>query len=167
MGVNQLEYCGVMKFDLTSDTVVPERLVEGFTAHDASGELIVGTLKTVPLDPLEYDYNIGYITNGAWVYENPTRTYTDFYTAIADHRYIISLGANVGSRFRSMFTTTDVRTVTSGRVTGIKIVDKNNPPAYDMITYTPSEDGYILVAKDNVGKSGVFSYVMDVTDAFI
>ena len=68
---------------------------------------------------------VGYITNGAWVYEKPTQTYTDFYNAIAGHRYIISLGANVGSRFRSMFTTTDVRTVTSGRVTGTKIVDKN------------------------------------------
>ena len=167
MGVNQFEYCGVMKFDLTQDTIVPEKLAYGFTAHDASGESITGTLKTIPLDPIEYDYNIGYITNGAWVYENPTKTYTDFYNAAANHHYIISLGANVGSRFRSMFTTTDVRTVTSGRVAGTKIVDKNNPSAYDMITYTPTEDGYILVAKDNVGKSGIFSYVIDVTDAFV
>lgn len=167
MGINQFEYCGVMKFDLTSDTVVPERLVNGFTAHDASGELIVGTLKSVPMDPIEYDYNIGYITNGAWVYENPTRTYTDFYPAISGHHYIISLGGNVGSRFRSMYTDVDVREVTSGRVTGIRIIDKNNPPQYDLVGYTAPGDGYILVAKDNVGKSGIFSYVIDVTDAFI
>lgn len=167
MGANKFEYFGTVKFDLTEDTVVPEKLAYGLTAHDKSGELITGTLKTIPLDPLEYDYNIGYITNGAWVYENPTNTYTDFYTAIAGHRYIISLGANVGTRFRSMFTTTDVRTVTSGRVTGTRILDKNNPTAYDMTSYSPTEDGYILIAKDNVGKSGIFSYVIDVTDAFV
>lgn len=167
MGVNQLEYCGVMKFDLTSDTVVPERLVNGFTAHDASGELITGTLKAVPMNPIEYDYNIGYITNGAWVYENPTRTYIDFYPATSGHTYFISLGANVGTRFRSMYTKVDVREVTSGRVTGTRILDKNNPAAYDSTKYTAPEDGYILVAKDNVGKSGIFSYVIDVTDAFI
>lgn len=167
MAYNKVIYGGDTLIDLTEDTIVAEKLAYGLTAHDASGQLITGTLKTIPLDPIEYDYNIGYITNGAWVYENPTNTYTDFYIATANHHYIISLGANVGSRFRSMFTTTDVRTVTSGRVTGIKIVDKNNPPAYDMIKYTPTEDGYILVAKDNVGKSGVFSYVIDVTDAFV
>lgn len=167
MAYNKIVYGGNTLIDLTEDTIVPEKLAYGLTAHDASGQSITGTLKTIPLDPIEYDYNIGYITNGAWVYENPTNTYTDFYNAIANHHYIISLGANVGSRFRSMFTTTDVRTVTSGRVTGIKIVDKNGPSAYDMITYTPTEDGYILVAKDNVGKSGIFSYVIDVTDAFV
>lgn len=167
MAYNKVIYGGDTLIDLTEDTVVSEKLAYGLTAHDASGQLITGTLKTIPLDPIEYDYNIGYITNGAWVYENPTNTYTDFYTAIANHHYIIALGANVGSRFRSMFTTTDVRTVTSGRVAGTKIVDKNNPPAYDMVTYTSTEDGYILVAKDNIGQSGIFSYVIDVTDAFI
>lgn len=30
-----------------------------------------------------------------------------------------------------------------------------------------TEDGYILISKDNVGKAGIFSYVIDVTDAFI
>lgn len=167
MAYNKVIYGGNTLIDLTEDTIVPEKLAYGLTAHDASGQLITGTLKTIPMDPIEYDYNIGYITNGAWVYENPTQTYTDFYTALAGHRYIISLGENVGSRFRSMFTTTDVRTVTSGRVTGIKIVDKNNPPSYDMIAYTANDDGYILVAKDNVGKSGIFSYVIDITDAFV
>lgn len=37
--------------DLTSDTVTPETLAEGVTAHDASGELIVGTKVFENLDP--------------------------------------------------------------------------------------------------------------------
>ena len=167
MAYNKVIYGEEVLIDLTEDTIVPEKLVYGFTAHDASGKLITGTLKSIPMDPLEYDYNIGYITNGAWVYENPTQTYIDIYPAIEGHKYTISLGANVGTRFRSMFTTTDVRTVTSGRVTGTRILDKNNPAAYDTTSYTPETDGYILVAKDNVGKSGIFTYVMDITEAFV
>ena len=167
MGANKFVYFDTVKFDLTGDTIVPEKLAYGFTAHDASGEPITGTLKSIPMDPLEYDYNIGYITNGAWVYENPTQTYTDIYPVVAGHKYTISLGANVGTRFRSMFTTTDVRTVTSGRITGTRILDKNNPVAYDTTSYTPESDGYILVAKDNIGKSGIFTYVIDITDAFV
>ena len=167
MGANKFEYFGTVKFDLTGDTIVPEKLAYGFTAHDASGELITGTLKTIPLDPIEYDYNIGYITNGAWVYENPTQTYTDIYTVVAGHKYTISLGANIGTRFRSMFTTTDVRTVTSGRVTGTRILDKNNPVEHDTTSYSATENGYMLVSKDNIGKSGIFTYVMDITDAYV
>ena len=167
MAYNKVIYGEEVLIDLTEDTIVPEKLAYGLTAHDASGKAIVGTLKTIPMNPIEYDYNIGYITNGAWVYENPTQTYIDIYEVIADHQYTISLGANVGTRFRSMFTTTDVRTITSGRVTGTKILDNNHPVAYDSTKYAPTEDGYMLIAKDNVGKSGIFTYVMDITDAFV
>ena len=66
-----------------------------------------------------------------------------------------------------MFTTTDIRTVTSGRVTGTRILDKNNPTAYDTTSHTPETDGYILVSKDNIGKSGIFTYVIDITEAFV
>lgn len=33
--------------DLTNDTVTPDKLLKGYTAHDASGKLIVGTLELV------------------------------------------------------------------------------------------------------------------------
>ena len=86
---------------------------------------------------------------------------------VAGHKYTISLGANIGTRFRSMFTTTDVRNVTSGRVTGTKILDKNNPVEHDTTSYTATEDGYMLISKDNIGKSGIFTYVIDITEAFV
>ena len=44
MGRNKVEYCGETLIDLTNDTVTPETLLEGVTAHDASGELIVGKM---------------------------------------------------------------------------------------------------------------------------
>lgn len=46
MAVNKVEYGGETLIDLTEDTVTPETLAEGITAHDASGEQIVGTMKS-------------------------------------------------------------------------------------------------------------------------
>lgn len=44
MGVNKVEINGVVKLDLTADTVTAAKLAQGETAHDASGELITGTM---------------------------------------------------------------------------------------------------------------------------
>ena len=161
MAKNKILFGSDVLIDLTEDTIVPERLCHGFTAHDRSGEQIEGTSWSFPLDPLFYDYNIGYVNNGTWMYENPTNTYTDIYVVQAGHSYFITLGGNVGSRFRAMFTTTDVTQSTSN-VTGTMIVNKNNPANYANASFlnAPS-DGYIIVAKDNVGKSGLYSYCYD------
>ncbi len=45
MGVSKVEVGGETKLDLTNDTVTPETLMEGYTAHGADGEPIVGTAK--------------------------------------------------------------------------------------------------------------------------
>lgn len=43
--INKVVYGGTTLIDLTSDTVTPATLAEGVTAHNASGELITGTMK--------------------------------------------------------------------------------------------------------------------------
>lgn len=164
MGINKVYYNDTPVIDLTDATVTTDKLVSGYTAYDKGGNLITGILKTAPLEPLYYDYNIGYISNGTWTYENPTNTFTDIYEVQANHSYLICLGTAVGTRFRSMFTTTDVTTKTSGTVSGKQIVNKNNPSSYDNAKFTTTTDGYILVAKDNIGHSGLFSYVFDQTE---
>lgn len=45
MAVSKVVYNGRALIDLTSDTVTPETLAEGVTAHDSSGAVITGTLK--------------------------------------------------------------------------------------------------------------------------
>ena len=40
--VNKVVYGGTTLIDLTNDTVTAENLMEGYTAHDASGALIIG-----------------------------------------------------------------------------------------------------------------------------
>lgn len=44
MAVNKVVYNGETLVDLTNDTVAPETLAEGVTAHDKSGAVIVGTM---------------------------------------------------------------------------------------------------------------------------
>lgn len=41
--VSKVEYGGRTLVDLTNDTVTPETLAKGVTAHDASGKQITGT----------------------------------------------------------------------------------------------------------------------------
>ena len=45
MGYNKLVYGGEVLMDLTDDTVTPDKLLEGCTAHGANGEKITGTMK--------------------------------------------------------------------------------------------------------------------------
>lgn len=163
MAVNRVDYDGSTLIDLTSDTISADKLYKGYTAHAADGSVITGTLATAPLEPYIAELNQGYVDQDTWKYENPTGTYVDMYEVKADHRYFISLGANVGTRFRVMFTTTDISTVT-GNVVGTRVITTNNPAAYANTKYTPSEDGYLVIAKDNVGKQGVKTYVFDTSD---
>ena len=46
MAKNKIEFAGKVILDLTADTVTPETLAEGVTAHDRSGEQIVGTMSS-------------------------------------------------------------------------------------------------------------------------
>ena len=43
MAVNKVEINGEMKLDLTGDTVTPETLLSGATAHNAAGVQITGS----------------------------------------------------------------------------------------------------------------------------
>jgi hypothetical protein len=46
MAVNKVVYSGSTLIDLTGDSVTPETLAKGATAHNASGDAITGTLNT-------------------------------------------------------------------------------------------------------------------------
>ncbi len=167
MAVNKIICNDTVLIDLTQDTITADKLANGLTAHDKTGANIVGTYKMLPMEPLYFDYNIGYIADGAWIYQNPTRTYIDIYEVSAGNRYFYTLGSNVGSRFRTMFTTEDVTLYTSGRVTGTKLINLNNPAKYSNGSFDCSQDGYLLIGKDNVGKQNVKSYVYNATQNWI
>lgn len=163
MANNKVSLYGTVLIDLTEDTVTAETLLEGHTAHDASGALIVGTLKNRLLTPLEYDYVPGYTTGGAWVYENSVNNHTDIYAIESGHIYTMRLGQTVGTRFRAGYAETDPRTISSGRISGTQVVNTTNPTAGASVTFTSSLTGYLYVTKDNAGTSGLKTWLFDIT----
>lgn len=46
MAVNKITYAGRILIDLVNDTVTPETLLKGITAHAANGEQIIGTAES-------------------------------------------------------------------------------------------------------------------------
>ena len=147
---------------------VAEALEEGQTYtipqgyHNGSGA-VTNVVRAGRLEPSVYDFNSGYVSNGSWIYENPTNTYVDIYRVEAGCSYFITLGGTVGTRCRVMFTTEDV-TQATGTVVGTSIKNLNNPAPFTNAAYTADEDGYIIVAKDNIGASGLGSYVYNRTE---
>ena len=170
MGVSKVVYGNDTVIDLTGDTITADRLCAGCTAHGADGEAIMGTLKTATLEPYIEELNCGWVGpgTGVWTPENPTLTYADIYEVKGEHSYLVGWGANTGTRGRIMFTTEDVSKAT-GKVNGTAVNTKgyDNPVAYTVLKYTPETDGYIVIAKDNVGKTGIKTYVYDMTEGWI
>lgn len=153
---------GTVLIDLTNDTVEADKLLEGFTAHDASGEAITGTMFQVRMEPIAYDYEPGYTANGTFKYENSTNNHSDVYEVKAGHYYALILGETVGTRFRAaVIPSNPVGTLVD--IPGTTVVNKSNPLAFDRIMYTSSTDAYMVVTKDNVSTKGLKSYVFDIT----
>ena len=165
--INKIICNSSVLIDLTQDTVEASSLKYGLTAHDHTGEIITGTSQFFPLEPIVFDFNKGYVDNGTWKYENPTRTYVDIYEVESGYTYFYTLGANVGSRFRAMFTTEDITLLTGGQIVGTKLVNLNNPNPFSNGNFTCESDGYLIIAKDNIGKQNVKSYVFNCTLAWL
>lgn len=71
MGINKVVVNDVVKLDLTADTVSPSTLALGITAHNKSGELIIGTMASSPDAPTVSELTIGgdlsyWDNKGAW-----------------------------------------------------------------------------------------------------
>lgn len=83
MAVNKVVINNEIKIDLTSDTVSPDTLSKGITAHDKSGNVIVGT------------YEGGSVPSGQWreetvdsQYGNITKVVYHGYTIIPSYQYL-------------------------------------------------------------------------------
>ena len=156
------------------DKIISENIKSGVEILGVTGSLeeqaSVETPRAAALDPYVENLNRGWVgqANGIWTYESPTESYVDVYTVTANHQYFLTLGADVGTRFRVMFTTEDVSNMTED-VTGIAVNTKgyNDPVSYQNLSYTPEDDGYLLVQKDNVGNSNIKTYCYDTTAAWL
>ena len=67
MGISKVIFGNETLIDLTADTVTPEMLAEGYTAHDASGAIIIGTAHiTPPVSAKVYGAEWTGSSNSAW-----------------------------------------------------------------------------------------------------
>ena len=81
MAVNKVVYNAKVLLDLTSDTVTPDTLANGVTAHDKSGNKITGTManngaisKTLDTSTTSYDVPKGYTDGGTVNIVTETKT---------------------------------------------------------------------------------------------
>lgn len=106
------------------------------------------------LTPLATDLATGYIGSGNWYsYQlNYADCRSDLYSVKAGETYLIALGGIVSTRFRVMFTTTDIRTIPVGSqqtISGVNISNADNPNPYDSTSYHATYNGFIIVGKSN------------------
>lgn len=106
------------------------------------------------LTPLETDLATGYVGNGMWYayQQNYADCRSDLYSVKAGETYLIALGSIVSTRFRIMFTTTDIRTIPVGSqqtISGVNIESVDNPSPYDNVSYHATYDGFIIIGKSN------------------
>lgn len=114
-------------------------------------------------DPIYEDLSTGYISGGTWVIGGTTVSYSDVYEITNGRQYIISLGSQVGTRFRVMQSTTSP-VGASANISGTRVIETNNPAAYAYTLFTASMDGFLTVQKDNAGNDGLKTYLFDLID---
>ena len=118
------------------------------------------SIKPGLLTPLHFDVTGGYVASGSWRWGADTVCYTDVYEVIAGKTYLFMLSDNIGTRFRSMFSSVDIA-LYQADVTGTTIYNLNNPSAYQSRYYTCTTDGYVSIMKDNAGKSNIPIFFFD------
>ena len=112
--------------------------------------------------PIAYDYEMGYTSSNKWIYQDSVNNHTDVYTVENEHQYVLKLGSVVGTRFRSAVVPTNpVGSLVD--IVGTQVVNKTNPSAFNSVTFTADMDGYLTITKDNVGTTGLLSYLFDIT----
>ena len=124
------------------------------------------------LIPEHFDFDRGYITSSGWVWEvkNPPECFLDIYQVLANHTYFIILGDDVGTRYRACTVTEDITLRTSGTAkSSVNIQQTNDPGIYDTImksgkpVFTATADGWLVIQKDNKSKTGIRTFVFDIT----
>ena len=154
---------GTVLIDISSDTVTADKIIKGYTGHDATGAAITGILEAAPIEPIAFDYEPGYTNAGVFKYENSTNNHSDVYSVESGHGYLLGFGSSVGTRFRAAFLTTNP-VGTSVDISGTQISQINNPSPKAFSAFIATKNGYCVVTKDNVSKKGIKSYLYDLTD---
>ena len=59
---NKVEYFGKVLIDLTEDSITPDKLLAGETAHDKTGNIITGTMQPLDFINVEIKDNVAVVS---------------------------------------------------------------------------------------------------------
>lgn len=105
--VNKVDLNGVTVLDLTSDTVTPETLLVGTTAHNAKGETITGTLVPCTVYSAESPAEITSAASLAFTWEIPSTEH-----GFKSKNLVVSVYLSTGEQIQCDVTISDTFTVT-------------------------------------------------------
>lgn len=124
----------------------------------------ISSAPAIRLVPHVEDLDTGYVyADSVWHYDGPGGTnYSDVYRVESGKSYFLSLGDDVGNRFRALFTTTDTSTATAN-ISGTMLSNTTDPEAYKCIAFRASGDGFVTVSKTQT-QSGIKTYMYLASD---
>ena len=119
--VNKVDLNGVTVLDLTSDTVTPETLLVGTTAHNAKGEIITGTLVPCTVYSAESPALDGTTSNSdtTFTWDIPSTEH-----GFNSKNLIVSVYLSTGEQIQCDVTISDTFTVTLTAVYNPEIVTR-------------------------------------------
>jgi len=117
----------------------------------------------VSVATIAFDYMKGYISADGtkFTYEDSENCRSDVYEVEKGHVYELKLGSVVGTRFRAVFLSENPVGLAEGELYGRPIAAISNPQANASKVFIAVTNGYVIVQKDNVGTSGLSSYLID------
>ena len=135
MAVNKVVYGTTVLVDLTGDSVTPDKLLKGATAHDASGEQITGTMEAGSGGSSDNNCEAYHITSASatlnfkttgtvkvWGYGTITSGYTTSVYAFVGDGYYKSASWGSPTKTSASFSVNADGTL-SGLPSGLKAVD--------------------------------------------
>lgn len=135
MAVNKVVYGTTVLVDLTKDTVTPDKLLKGATAHDASGEQITGTMEAGSGGSSDNNCEAYHITSASatlnfkttgtvkvWGYGAKRSTYTTTLYAFVGDGYYAGSSYGTPSKTSATFSIASDGTL-SGLPSGLTAVD--------------------------------------------
>ena len=135
MAVNKVVYGTTVLVDLTKDTVTPDKLLKGATAHDASGQPITGTLEAGSGGASDNNCEAYHITSASavlgfkgtgtvkvWGYGAKKSTYNTTLYAFVGDGYYTGMSYGTPSKTSATFSINSDGTL-SGLPSGLTAVD--------------------------------------------